>query len=105
MKCAAAPFLGGDVADRFGKVPAMTVKILRVVLTLAVRLVSRFSQNDSAVSPRSLAMSLGIFDPNLNDVRIVGYSGPFRDGEAAISGFHLNAMISNAQANSKAKSL
>jgi hypothetical protein len=50
-------------------------------------------------------MSLCIFDANLHDVRIVGYNVTFRNGYAAIAGFHLDAVISDAEADSEAKSL
>ena len=65
----------------------------------------RFSQDDGTVPPRPLAVTLSIFDTNLNDVRIVGYHIPFGDGEAAVSGFHLDAVVGDAKADSKAKSL
>ncbi len=105
MKCTAAPFLGSDIGDGFGKAPAVAVKVLGVVLTLAVGLVFRFSQDDGTVPPRALAVARSIFDANLNDVRIVGYDVAFGDGEAAITGFHLDAVIGNAKTNSKAKNL
>src|SRR5438477_5106403 len=104
MKRTAAPFLGSDIFDRFGEVPAVPVKVLRVVLSLAVRVVLRFTQDEGAVLPRTLAMSLSILDANLHNVRVVGYNIAFRNGEAAIAGFHLNAVISNAQAHHEAKS-
>jgi hypothetical protein len=50
-------------------------------------------------------VTLGIFDANLNDVRIVGYHIAFGDGEAAVAGFHLDAVIGDAKADSEAKSL
>jgi hypothetical protein len=46
-----------------------------------------------------------IFDANLNDVRVVGYHVAFGDGEAAIAGFHLNAVIGDAETDCEAKSL
>src|ERR1700751_159186 len=83
MKCAAAPFFGSNVNDGFGEVPAVAVKVLRIVLALAIRLLLGFSQDDSSVLPRPLAVSLGILDANLNDMRIVGRHSSFGDGEAA----------------------
>jgi len=38
-------------------------------------------------------VTLSIFDANLNDVRVVGYHIAFGNGEAAIAGFHLDAVI------------
>jgi len=105
MKCAAAPFFGSNVNDGFGEVPAVAVKVLRIVLALAIRLLLGFSQDDSSVLPRPLAVTLGIFDANLNDMRIVGRHSSFGDGEAALAGFHLDAMIGDAETDSEAKSL
>jgi hypothetical protein len=45
MKYTAAPFLGSDIGDGFGEVPAVAVKVLSVVLTLAI-LVLGFGQDD-----------------------------------------------------------
>ena len=105
MKCAAAPFLGGDIGDRFGEVPAVAVKVLSVVLALPIGLVLRLSQDDGTVLSCALAVTLSIFDANLNDVRIVGYHIAFGDGEAAVTGFHLDAVIGDAETDSEAKSL
>jgi hypothetical protein len=76
MKCTVAPLFGRNIGDGFGEVPAVTVKVLSVVLALSIlalsiRLVLRFSQDDGSVLPRAFAMTIGIFDTNLNDVRIV----------------------------------
>ena len=105
MKFAAAPLLGSDIGDGFGEVPAMAVEVLNVVLALAVGLVLRFSQDDGAVPSRPLAMILSVFDADLNDVRVVGHNIPFGYGEAAISGFHLDAVIRNAQPDREAEGL
>jgi hypothetical protein len=105
MKRTAAPFLGSDIFDRFGEVPAVAVKVLGVVLTFPIGVVLGFSQDEGTVLSCPLAMSLSIFDANLDDVRIVGYNVAFRNGDAAIAGFHLDAVIRDAEADSEAKSL
>lgn len=105
MKFTAAPLFGSDIRDRLRKVPAVAVKVLRVVLALAIRLVLGFRQNNGPVSSRSIAMPLCVFDANLNDMRLVGYRTAFRDGEATFAGVHLNAVIGDAQADGEAKSL
>jgi hypothetical protein len=38
-------------------------------------------------------------------VRVVGYHVAFGDGEAAITGFHLDAVIGDAETDGEAKSL
>jgi hypothetical protein len=105
MKCTVAPFFGGDIGDGLGKVPAVPVKVLSVVLALAIRLVLGFRQDDGTVLSRSFAVSLRIFDANLNDVRVVGYHVAFGDGDAAIAGFHLDAVIGDAETDGEAKGL
>ena len=105
MKGTAAPFFGSDIGDGLRKVPAVAVKVLSVVLALAIGLVLGFRQDDGTVLSRSLAVSLSIFDANLNDVRVVGYHVAFGDGEAAITGFHLDAVIGDAETDGEAKSL
>ena len=105
MKCTAAPFFGSDIDDGLGKVPAVAVKVLSVVLALAIGLVLGFGQDHGTVLSRSLAVRLSIFDANLNDVRVVGYHVAFGDGEAAITGFHLDAVIGDTEADAEAKSL
>ena len=105
MKCTAAPFLGSDIGDGFGEVPAVAVKILNVVLALSIGLILRFSQDDGAVPSRALAVPPDIFDANLNDVRFVGYHIAFGDGEAAVAGLHLDAVIGYAKTDSEAKGL
>jgi hypothetical protein len=105
MKFTATPFFGSDIGDGLRKIPAVTVKVLSVVLALAIRLVLGFRQNDHTVPSRSVAMPLGIFDANLDDVRVVGYHVVFCDGEAAIAGFHLDAVIADAETDGEAKSL
>jgi hypothetical protein len=105
VKCTAAPFLGSDIDDGLGKIPAVAVKVLNVVLALAIGLVLGFRQDHGTVLSRSLAVSLSIFDANLNDVRVVGYHVAFGDGEAAIAGFHLDAVIGDAKTDGEAESL
>jgi hypothetical protein len=105
MKCATAPFFGSDIGDGFGEVPAVAAKVLSVVLALAIGLVLGFRQDDGTILSRSLAVTLSIFDANLNDVRVVGYHVAFGDGEAAITGFHLDAVIGDAETDAEAKGL
>ena len=66
MKLPATPLIRSDIGDGFGEVPAVTVKILSIVLALTIRMVLRLTQNDGAILPRSLAVPLGIFNANLN---------------------------------------
>jgi hypothetical protein len=69
-----------------------------------MRVLLRFTQDDGSIL--SLARSdPSHFDPNLNDMRIVGRHSSFGDGEAALAGFHLDAMIGDAETDSEAKSL
>ncbi len=105
MKCTAAPLFGCDIGDGFSEVPAVAVEILSIVLALAVGLILRLSEDDGSVLPCTFAVPLGVLDTNLNDVRIVGRHIPFRDGEAALAGFHLDAMIGDAETDSEAESL
>ena len=105
MKCTAAPFLGSNIGDSLGEVPAVVVKVLSVVLALAIGLVLGFRQDYGTVLSRAFAVRLGIFDANLQNVRVVGYHVAFGDGEAAIPSFHLDAVIGNAKTDGKAKSL
>src|SRR3954471_2828134 len=101
MKRAAAPFLRSDVGNRLGEVPAMAIKVLGIILALAVGMVLRLGQDEGAVLPCALAMPFGILDPNLDDVRVVWRHRAFGDGEAAVPGFHLNAVIGDAEADGK----
>ena len=87
MKCTATPLFGSDIGDGFGEVPAVTVKVLSIVLALAIGLILGFSQDDGSVLPRAFAVIVGIFDTNLNDVRIIGRHISFGDGEAALAAF------------------
>ncbi len=103
MKCTPAPFFGSDIGNGLGKVPAVAVKVLSVVLALAIGLVLRFGQDDGTVLSRPLAVTLRIFDANLNDVRVIGHHVAFGDGKAAIAGFHLDAVIGDAETDGEAK--
>ena len=105
VKCATAPFLGGNIGNCFGEVPPMATKILSVVLAFSIGMVLWFRQDDGTVPPRTLAVTARIFDANLNDVRIVGRRVAFGDGETALSRLHLNAMIGDSQADSETKGL
>ena len=105
MKCTAAPFFGSDIGDGLRKVPEVAVKVLSIVLALAIGLVLGFRQDDGPVLARPLAVPLHILDANLNDVRVVGYHVAFGDGDAAIAGFHLDAVIGDAETDGEAKGL
>ena len=104
VKCSIAPLLGSDIANSFGEVPAMPVKVLRIVLALAIRLICGFGQDGSPVLPRAFAVPHSIFNANLNDVGIVRRDISFGDGEAALASLHLDAVIGDAEANGEAKS-
>jgi hypothetical protein len=105
MKCAAAPVLGSNIGDGLGEIPAVAVKILRVILALAIGMVLGLGQDYGSVLPRALAVRLSVFDADLHNLRIVGYHVAFGYGQAAIPGFHLDAVIGNAETNGKAESL
>ena len=105
MKCTAAPFFGSDIGYGFVIIPEVAVKILSVVLALAIRLLLRFSQDDGSILSCAVAVTFSIFDANLNDVRVVGRHISFGDGEATLPGFHLDAVISDAETDGEAKSL
>jgi len=104
MKCTAAPFFGAtsvmvSVKSSGGrKSPARCIGARH-------RVGLGFRQDDGTVLARSLAVTLSIFDANLNDVRVVGYHIAFGNGEAAIAGFHLDAVIGDAETDGEAKSL
>jgi len=103
MKCTSAPFFGSHVGDGLRKVPAVTVKVLRVVLALAIGMVYGFCQYDGSVLSRPFAVTLGIFDSNLNNMRVAGNRTAFGDGEATVSRPHLYAVIGDAEADGEAK--
>ena len=93
MKGTVAPFFRSDVGDGFGEVPAVTKKVLSIVLALAIGLVFRLGQDDGSMLSRMLAVTLGILDSDLNDMRVVRRNRAFGDGEATVSGFHLDAVV------------
>jgi len=74
-------------------------------LALAIGMISGFAQDGGAVPARALAVGVGIFDANLNSLRVVGYRVTFGYGETAMAGFHLDAVIGNAQTDGETKSL
>ena len=105
MKRTTAPIFRSDVGDRLGEIPAVATKVLSVVLAFAVGLVLRLGEDEGSILPRALTVPLGIFDPDLNDVRVVRRGLAFSDSEAAVAGFHLDAVIGDAQADRKAERL
>jgi hypothetical protein len=105
MEGTTAPLFGGDISDGFGKVPAVTMKILGIVLALAIGMFLRFRQDDGPILSRALAVTLRIFDADLNHLRIVGRDVPFGDREAALAGLHLNSVIRDTQTDGEAEGL
>src|SRR5882757_8367546 len=97
MKRTATPLLGSDIGDGFGEVPSVTVKILGIVLAFAIGMVLGFRQDNDTVLPRSLTVTFGIFNANLNVLRVVGRYRAFGDSEAAIASLHLYAVIGDAK--------
>src|SRR5437870_5278159 len=105
MKCAAAPFFRRNVGDSLSEVPAMPIKILSVILALAIGMFFGFSEDDRSVLARALAMTFGIFDADLDDMRIVGRYITLSNGEAPIAGFHLDPVVGDTQPHREAKGL
>jgi len=105
MKRTAAPFLGSDIGDGFGEVPPVPVEVLGIVLALAIRMISGFAQDGGAVPACALAVAFGIFDANLDRLRVVGHHIAFGYGEATIAGLHLDAVVGDAKADREAESL
>jgi hypothetical protein len=66
-------------------------------------MVSRFGQDDRAVLPRAVAMTVGIFDPDLNDVRVVRRDVALGYGETPVAGAHLDPVVGDAQTNREVK--
>ena len=101
MELPAAPFFWSDIGDRFGEIPIVAVEVSSVVLTLAVGLILGLGQDHRTILPRALTVPLGVFNANLDDMRLVGREVAFRDGEASLAGFHLNAVVRNAQSDTE----
>src|ERR1700690_3231225 len=105
MKGAATPLFGSDIPDGLREVPMVAVKVPSIVLALAVRVIFGFSQDDRSVLPRAFAVTLGILDANLNDVRMVGRHSSFGNRNAPLAHFHLDAVIGNSETDGKPKCL
>jgi hypothetical protein len=105
VKSAAAPLFWSDVGDGFGEVPAVAAKVLRIVLALAIGVVSRFTQDEGSALASALAVAAGIFDPDLDYVRVVRLRVAFSNRETAIARLHLDAVIRDAKTNGEAKGL
>ena len=86
-----------------GEVPAMAGEVFCVVLALAVHMVNGFGEDARAVLACPLAMSVSIFDTNLRDVRVVGLDVAFGNGDAPVTGLHLNAVVGDAQTDGESK--
>lgn len=80
------------------------MEVAGVVLAFTVRLVYGFRQNDSATVAGVFAMPPGILNANLNNMRFLGRNVAFGDREAPIPGFHLDAMIGDAQPHRETES-
>lgn len=96
MKRAVAPVFGSDVGNGFGEVPAVPAKVLGIVLALAVGVIAGFGQDDRSVLPRTLAVALGIFNPDLNQMRVVRRGIALSNREASLAGLHLDTVIGDA---------
>jgi hypothetical protein len=105
MKGAATPFFRCDVGNGFGEIPSVATKVTSVVLALAIRLILGFSQDNGAILPRALAVGFGIFDPDLNDVRVVRRGAAFSNREAALANLHLDMVVRDTKTNGEAKGL
>ncbi len=105
VKFTPAPVFGSDIRDGFGEVPAVAIKIQGIVLALAIGMVRWIAQDNSAIFSRAFAVTFRILDADLDVLRVVWRDLTFRDGKAAISGFHLNAVIRYTKANGKAEGL
>src|SRR5579863_8141287 len=101
----AAPGFGIDIREGLGEIPSMAEEVLRVVLPFAIHMIDRFGEDDGAVPAGTLAVSAGIFDAYLRDMGIFRDGVAFGDGEAALAGAHLNAMVGDAQTHCEAERL
>jgi hypothetical protein len=105
MKGTATPLFRSNISDGFREVPAVSVKVLSIILALTIGLIDRFRQDNGSIPPRPFAMTYGIFDTKLNDMRFVGRFIPFGNGHAALARFHLDAVIGDAETDGEPKSL
>ena len=105
MKRTTAPFFGSDVGDRFGEIPTVPIEVLSIVLAFAIGLVCWLGQDHRSILPRVFAVRIGIFDADLDHLRLVRRHLAFGDGEAAITRFHLDAVICDPKTDGKAKGL
>ena len=104
MKLAVTPLFRSDIGDGFREVPVVSVKVLGIVLSFPIGMILRFAQDDSPVLPCACTVANSIFDTHLNALRMIRRHIPFADREAALSRFHLYAVIGNTQTNAKAES-
>ena len=105
MECATAPVFGSNIGDGFGEVPAVAEKVLSIVLALAIGLILRFRQDGSSVPSRALAVTLSVFNTNLNDVRFLRRHVSFGNREAAFTSLHLDTVIGDAEPDCEAEGL
>lgn len=101
----AAPTLWLNIRYRFSEIPSVSIEILCVVLALAISVLLRLRKDVGAGQPRALTVSQRVVDPYLNDARMVRRHTALGDGEAALAGAHLDAMIRDPQTHRKAKSV
>jgi hypothetical protein len=71
----------------------VAVKVSRVVLALAVRMICGLGENDGAMLPCAFAMGKRIFDTYLCDVRALGNDVALGDRETSFTGAHLDAVV------------
>src|SRR2546429_6244104 len=64
----AAPFLGGDVADRFGEGPLVAGEVLGVVLPFSVLEILRLHEDSGTLLPSVLAVSACVLHPDHHGV-------------------------------------
>ena len=105
MKFPTTPIFWSNIGNGLSEIPSMPVKVLRIVLPLAVRMLYRFAQNDGSVLPRAFAVLIGAFDPHLHALRMIRRHISFANGEAALARLHLDSVIGNTQTNRETKSL
>ncbi|MBV9745358.1 MAG: hypothetical protein JO099_16470 [Acidobacteriia bacterium] len=79
----------------------MAVEVLGVVLTLAVRVISRLCQDPGSRRSRALAVTQRVFDPYLHNDRVIWHNVALANSQAALTGAHLDPMIAkHAEAES-----
>jgi len=75
----------------------MASEVLRIVLAFAVDMVDGLRQDSRAVPAGSFAVGDGVFNPDLNDVRVVGGDVALSNRYASTSGSHLDSVVGDAE--------